>query len=46
MVATNPEYKNYATSVMVPIQNDSVQLSAAKHYYRMPTDAEVSLALN
>lgn len=46
LVATNPEYKNYATSVLVPIQKDSAQLSAAKHYFRAPTDAEVSLALN
>jgi len=46
LVATNPEYRDYATSVLVPIRNDSVQLSAAKHYFRRPTDAEVSLALN
>ncbi|MDQ2844534.1 MAG: hypothetical protein M3Y72_26500 [Acidobacteriota bacterium] len=46
MVATNPDYKDYATSVVVPIHNDSVQLSAAKHYFHAPTDAEVSLALN
>jgi hypothetical protein len=46
MVATNPEYKDYATSVLVPIRRDSVQLSAAKHYFHAPTDAEVSMALN
>jgi hypothetical protein len=46
MVATNPDYKDYATSVVVPVHNDSVQLSAVKHYFRAPTDAEVSLALN
>jgi hypothetical protein len=46
MVATNPDYHDYATSVVVPIQNDSVQLAAAKHYFHAPTDAEVSLALN
>jgi hypothetical protein len=46
LVATNPEYRDYATSVLVPIRSDSVQLSAAKHYSHRPTDAEVSLALN
>jgi len=46
LVATNPEYKNYATSVLVPITNDGVELSAARHYFHAPTDAEVSLALN
>jgi hypothetical protein len=46
LVATNPEYRDYATSVLVPIRSDSVQLSAAKHYFHKPTDAEVSLALN
>jgi hypothetical protein len=46
LVATNPEYRDYATSVLVPIRSDSVQLSAAKHYFRRPTDADVSLALN
>jgi hypothetical protein len=46
MVATNPDYKDYATSVVVPFQNDSPQLSAVKHYFHAPTANEVSLALN
>ena len=46
MVATNPEYKNYATSVVVPIHGDSAQLSMAKHYTHAANSAEVSLALN
>jgi hypothetical protein len=46
MIATNPEYKDYATSVLVPVRKDSVQLSVAKHYFHAATDAEVSLALN
>jgi hypothetical protein len=46
MIATNPEYKDYATSVLVPVHKDSVQLSTAKHYFHAATDAEVSLALN
>jgi len=46
VVATNPEYRDYATGVTVPIHNNAVQFSAAKHYFHTPTDAEVSLALN
>jgi hypothetical protein len=46
LVATNPEYKNYATAVLVPIHNEGVELSAAKHYFHPPTDAEVSSTLN
>ena len=46
MVATNPDYKDYATSVIVPVRNDAVQLPVARHYFHAPTDAEVSLALN
>lgn len=46
LVATNPEYKDYATGIVVPVQNESVQLSAAKHYFHAPTNAEVSLAIN
>jgi hypothetical protein len=46
LVATNPEYTNYATSVLVPVRNKEVQVAAAKHYYHAPTDAEVSLAIN
>jgi hypothetical protein len=45
-VATNPDYRDYTTSVLVPTRGDSLQLSAAKHYFHKPTDAEVSLALN
>jgi hypothetical protein len=46
LVATNPEYKDYATGVVVPIHNNAVQLRAANHFFHAPTDAEVSLALN
>ncbi len=46
MVARNPEYKDYATSVVVPVRSDSVQFSLAKHYFHAPTDAEIHLALN
>jgi hypothetical protein len=46
MIATNPEYKDYATGVVVPVRNGSVQLAVAKHYFHAPSDAEVSAALN
>jgi hypothetical protein len=46
VVATNPDYKNYATSVVVPVRGGLAQLNAASHYYHAPSDAEVSLALN
>lgn len=45
-VAINPEYKDYATSVVVPIHGDSAQLASAKHYTHAANAAEVSLALN
>jgi hypothetical protein len=46
MVANNPDYKDYATSVVVPITKDAVQLSAVKHYSHVATDAEVAASLN
>jgi hypothetical protein len=46
MIATNPDYKDYATGVVVPIQKHSVQLGAVKQYFHSPTEAEVSMSLN
>jgi hypothetical protein len=46
MIATNPDYKDYATSVVVPMQKSLVQLSTVKHYSHAATSAEVSAALN
>jgi hypothetical protein len=46
MTATNPDYKDYATSVVIPIQKNLVQLSTVKHYSHAATSAEVSAALN
>lgn len=46
MVATNPEYKDYATSAVVPIQNNAAQLDAAKRYSHAPTETELSASLN
>ncbi len=45
-VATNPEYQYYATSAIVPIQNNSAQLAAVKLYYHAPTENELALSLN
>ncbi len=46
MIATNPDYKGYATSAVVPIEKDSARLGAVKHYFYSPTDAEVAMSLN
>ncbi|HEX4228690.1 MAG TPA: hypothetical protein VHZ07_08470 [Bryobacteraceae bacterium] len=46
MIATNPDYKDYATAVVVPIERDLGQLGAVKHYFHAPTEAEVSSSLN
>jgi hypothetical protein len=46
MIATNPDYKDYATGVVVPFQRDLGSLGAAKHYFHPPSEAEVSLSLN
>lgn len=46
IVATNPDYKNYATSVVVPIQSDSLQLDSVRHYFHAPTETELSSAIN
>lgn len=46
MIATNPDYKDYATSVVVPIDKNSAQLGSVKHYFHTPTDAEVAMSLN
>jgi hypothetical protein len=46
MVATNPEYKDYATSAVVPIQNNAAQTEAAKRYNHAPTEIELSLSLH
>jgi hypothetical protein len=46
MIATNPDYKDYATSVVVPIEKNSAQLGAVKRYVHVPTEAELSLSLN
>jgi hypothetical protein len=46
MIATNPDYKNYATSVVVPVRRNLAQLAVAKHYTHAATNNEISAALN
>ena len=45
-VATNPEYQGYTPSVLVPVRSGSVQLSSAKHLFKVPTDVDIASALN
>jgi hypothetical protein len=46
MVATNPEYKNYAASVLVPMDKGALQWASVRHYYRHPpAEAEVAAVL-
>lgn len=45
IVATNPEYKGRATSVLVPVGSDSFNWTGVKYYPHAPTTAEVDAAL-
>jgi hypothetical protein len=45
MVATNPDYKNYATAVVVPVQKDVFGWAAVKHFYRNPTAEDIDAVL-
>jgi hypothetical protein len=46
MVATNPDYKDYAASVLVPLDNGALQWASVKHYYRHPpVETEVAAVL-
>jgi len=45
-IATNPEYKDYATSAVVPVEKNTAQWAAVKHYYHAPSEAEVLASLN
>ncbi len=45
IVARNPEYKNYATGMLVPVHATSVEWDAVKRYYHEPTDGEVAFLL-
>jgi len=45
LIATNPEYKDYAPSVLVPFEKNALQWTAAKHFVHIPADAEVAAVL-
>ncbi|HLH01620.1 MAG TPA: hypothetical protein VKX25_02535 [Bryobacteraceae bacterium] len=44
VVATNPEYQNYATGALVAFENGSRQSASSRTYFHAPTEAE-TLAL-
>ena len=46
VVARNPEYKNYATGVLVPFEGNSIEWAAVKHYFREPTDGDLASVLH
>jgi hypothetical protein len=45
VVATNPEYKNYTTGVVVPVHGNVYSRTGARQFYHAPTEDEVSSAL-
>jgi hypothetical protein len=45
VTATNPEYKSYATGLVVPVEKDSPRLAAVQHYSHPATDSDVAAAL-
>jgi hypothetical protein len=45
MVATNPEYKDYATSIVVPIGGNAANRATAKVFYHAATADEVDSIL-
>ena len=45
MTATNPDYKGYATGILVPSTHNVLQLAATKHYFHAVTEAEILAVL-
>ena len=45
LIATNPEYKDYATGVLVRMGRDGFDWAGVKHFYHAPTSAEVDAVL-
>jgi hypothetical protein len=43
--ATNPDYKNYATGVVVPVHDKVYSSVGAKVFYHAPTDEDVNSVL-
>ena len=45
LVASNPDYRNYKTGVVVPMTGGTVEWAAAKHFYREPISADADAFL-
>ena len=45
LVATNPDYKDYATYVVVPIRNNTFSREGAKQFFHRPSDDDVNSVL-
>lgn len=45
LIATNPDYRNYATSIVVPIRKDEANRAEARVFYRAPSAEEVNSVL-
>ena len=46
IVATNPEYHNYATGALVPLEGNSAKWASVEHSYHEPTSEEVAAMLD
>ena len=45
MVATNPDYKDYAPSVLVPVERNELKLEGIKRYSHPPAESEIAAVL-
>jgi len=45
MIATNPDYKNYSTAIVVPFHDDRTDRASAKVFYHAPSAEEVDSIL-
>jgi hypothetical protein len=45
LIATNPEYQNYSSAALVPLDRDGAVWAAIKRYNHAPTDTEVAALL-
>ena len=41
MIATNPDYKDYATAVIVPLRHEAIEWASVKHVYHAPVAADI-----
>jgi hypothetical protein len=46
LVATNPEYQNYATSVLVQVRHDNFAWAGVKHVFHRPTTEDIDAVLS